>query len=63
MKGVKDAAENTSNGFYGRQRVINLYFQKELISVSVPGGNGTDIINKAPTAAEMIIRVLNNISQ
>lgn len=65
--GIGAAAYNTSmlsgaQGGLGEAKVIHLHFNKALIENNIPGGNGSDIIAKSPQAAELILRVLNNIA-
>ena len=62
-----DAAMNMSNlsganGGLGQAKVLNLYFNKALIENNIPGGNGKDIMNVSQQAAELVIRICNNIA-
>lgn len=64
---ITDAAINTSllsgaSGGLGEAKVINMYFNSALVENNIPGGNGMDIMAKSPQAAELILRVLNNIA-
>lgn len=65
--GVTGAAIDTSNlsgasGGLGEAKIIHMHFNKALVENNIPGGNGLDILAKSPTAAEMILRILNNIA-
>jgi hypothetical protein len=64
---ITDAAINTSNlsgasGGLGEAKIIHMHFNKALVENNIPGGNGLDILAKSPQAAEMILRILNNIA-
>ncbi len=64
---VTQSALNTSalggaNGGLGEAKNIKIDFHKALMEVNVPGGNGTDIVAKAPLSVEMMLRVINNLS-
>jgi hypothetical protein len=61
------SAINTSllggaSGGLGEAKTIKIDFHSPLMSINVPGGNGQDIINKAPMTMEMLLRVLNNLA-
>ena len=61
------AALNTSllggaSGGLGEAKTIKIDFHSPLMAINVPGGNGQDIINKAPLTMEMLLRILNNMS-
>ena len=64
---VTDNASNTSllggaSGGLGEAKQIHIDFHKALLEVNVPGGNGQDIVNKAPLTVEMLLRIINNMS-
>jgi hypothetical protein len=52
-----------ASGGLGEAKVIKIDFHKALMEVNVPGGNGRDIVEKAPLAMEELIRITNNLSQ
>ena len=61
------SALNTSllggaSGGLGEAKTIKIDFHSPLMAINVPGGNGQDIINKAPLTMEMLLRILNNMS-
>jgi len=65
--GLAQSAINTSNlsgasGGLGEAKVIKIDFHKALMEVNVPGGNGMDIVSKAPMSVEMMLRIINNLS-
>lgn len=70
MKGggaVTQSAVNTSalggaSGGLGEAKNIKIDFHSPLMSINVPGGNGQDIVNKAPMTMEMLLRILNNMT-
>ena len=51
-----------ASGGLGEAKTIKIDFHKALMEINVPGGNGQDIINKAPMTVEMLLRVLNNLA-
>jgi Ni/Co efflux regulator RcnB len=60
-------ATNTSllggaSGGLGEAKQIHITFNKPMLEVNVPGGNGQDIVNKAPMTANQLLRILNNMS-
>ncbi len=64
---VAQSAINTSllggaSGGLGEAKTIKIDFHKALMEINVPGGNGQDIINKAPLTMEMLLRILNNLA-
>ncbi len=65
---IKENAINTSalggaSGGLGEAKIIKIDFHKALMEVNVPGGNGMDIVSKAPMSVEMMLRIINNLSQ
>jgi hypothetical protein len=64
---VAQSALNTSllsgaSGGLGEAKTIKIDFHKALMEINVPGGNGQDIINKAPLTMELLLRILNNLA-
>lgn len=64
---VTDAAINTSmlsgaSGGLGEAKIIHMHFNKALVENNIPGGNGLDVLSKTPQAAEMLLRILNNVA-
>ena len=64
---LTDAATNTSllggaSGGLGEAKTVKIDFHKALMEINVPGGNGQDIINKAPMTMEVLLRILNNLA-
>jgi Prophage tail length tape measure protein len=60
-------ATNTSllggaSGGLGEAKTVKIDFHKALMEINVPGGNGQDIINKAPMTMEVLLRILNNLA-
>jgi hypothetical protein len=60
-------ATNTSllggaSGGLGEAKQIHITFNKPMLEVNVPGGNGQDIVNKAPMTVNQLLRILNNMS-
>jgi hypothetical protein len=51
-----------ASGGLGQAKVLNLYFNKALIENNIPGGDGKDILSKSQQAAELVIRICNNIA-
>jgi len=60
---INTSALSGASGGLGEAKVIKIDFHKALMEVNVPGGNGTDIIAKAPMSVEMMLRIINNLSQ
>jgi phage-related protein len=65
--GLAQSAINTSalsgaSGGLGEAKIIKIDFHKALMEVNVPGGNGMDILSKAPLSVEMMLRIINNLS-
>lgn len=66
--GLTQSAINTSllsgaSGGLGEAKIIKIDFHAPLMKVDVPGGNGMDIVAKAPMSVEMMLRIINNLSQ
>ncbi len=51
-----------ASGGLGEAKTIKIDFHSPLMQINVPGGNGQDIVNKAPMTMEMLLRVLNNLA-
>lgn len=66
--GLKENAFNTSAlsgaaGGLGEAKIIKIDFHSPLMQVNMPGGNGMDVVAKAPMTIEMFLRLINNLSQ
>ena len=64
---VAQSAINTSmlggaSGGLGEAKTVKIDFHSPLMQINVPGGNGQDIVNKAPMTMEMLLRILNNMT-
>ena len=62
------SAINTSllsgaSGGLGEAKIIHIDFHAPLMKIDIPGGNGKDVVDKAPLAMEQLIRITNNLSQ
>jgi hypothetical protein len=66
--GLGEGAINTSllsgaSGGLGEAKIIHIDFHAPLMKIDIPGGNGKDVVDKAPLAMEQLIRITNNLSQ
>ena len=66
--GITTNALNTSllsgaSGGLGEAKIIKIEFHAPLMKVDMPGGNGMDVVAKAPMTIEMMLRLINNLSQ
>ena len=59
---LNTSALGGASGGLGEAKVIKIDFHKALMEVNVPGGNGMDIVSKAPMSVEMMLRIINNLS-
>jgi hypothetical protein len=64
---VSHGAMNTSalsgaSGGLGEAKVIKIDFHAPLMKIDVPGGNGLDVVSKAPMTMEILLRMINNLS-
>jgi hypothetical protein len=64
---VAQGAMNTSalsgaSGGLGEAKVIKIDFHAPLMKIDVPGGNGLDVVSKAPMTMEILLRMINNLS-
>lgn len=50
-------------GGLGEAKIIKIDFHAPLMKVDMPGGNGMDVVAKAPMTIEMMLRLINNLSQ
>jgi len=60
---INTAALGGASGGLGEAKIIKIDFHAPLMKIDVPGGNGMDIVSKAPLAMESLIRIANNLSQ
>ena len=59
---INTSALGGASGGLGEAKTIKIDFHKALMEINAPNANGQDIINKAPTAIEILLRIINNLT-
>ena len=60
---LNTSALSGAAGGLGEAKIIKIDFHAPLMKVDMPGGNGMDVVAKAPMTIEMMLRLINNLSQ
>jgi Prophage tail length tape measure protein len=59
---MNTSALSGASGGLGEAKVIKIDFHAPLMKIDVPGGNGLDVVSKAPMTMEILLRMINNLS-